>query len=84
MRDRHFPRLCYACQAPLGRQQDACWDCGTEWVNEGRRTPLRVLPGGVPTRPAEALKRAIEEYRRPQLVTVPPKRRKARARAKPA
>ena len=31
MRDRHFPRLCRSCTAPMARQQDACWRCGVEW-----------------------------------------------------
>jgi predicted amidophosphoribosyltransferase len=29
MRDRHLPRLCQTCEAPLARQQDACWRCHT-------------------------------------------------------
>ncbi|MGZ4275072.1 MAG: hypothetical protein ACXVFN_11790 [Solirubrobacteraceae bacterium] len=29
MRDRHKPRLCSNCTAPLGRQEDTCWKCGT-------------------------------------------------------
>ena len=31
MRDRHIPRLCRSCTAPMARQQDACWHCGVEW-----------------------------------------------------
>ena len=31
MRDRHIPRLCRSCTAPMARQQDACWRCGVEW-----------------------------------------------------
>jgi len=54
MRDRHFPRLCGSCQAPMARQEDACWRCGTQWANEdGPRTALRVIDGGAP---AHALK----------------------------
>src|SRR3954454_2792494 len=48
MRDRHRPRLCRSCQAPMARQEDLCWRCGTDWASEG--TPgarLRVLAGGV-------------------------------------
>ena len=33
MRDRHLPRLCRSCTAPMGRQQDACWSCSAEWSN---------------------------------------------------
>ena len=49
MRDRHLPRLCRACHAPMARQEDTCWRCGTQWATEERpRTPLHVIPGGVP------------------------------------
>jgi hypothetical protein len=47
MRDRHFPRLCHFCQAPMARQEDTCWRCGTPWATEDDPpTTLRVLPGG--------------------------------------
>jgi len=46
MRKRHFPRVCRHCQAPMARQEDTCWRCGTEWVSEAEpRTPLRLIPG---------------------------------------
>jgi hypothetical protein len=34
MRDRHFPRLCRTCQAPMARQEDSCWRCGARWASE--------------------------------------------------
>ena len=34
MRDRHVPRLCRSCQAPMARQEAACWRCGTRWADE--------------------------------------------------
>jgi predicted amidophosphoribosyltransferase len=47
MRNRHFPRVCGQCQAPMARQEDACWRCGTRWASEDTpRTALEVLPGG--------------------------------------
>ena len=47
MRDRHFPRLCGACRAPMARQQEACWRCGSQCASWGAaRTRLRVVPGG--------------------------------------
>lgn len=50
MRDRHFPRLCRSCQAPMARQEDACWRCGTDWATEAEpRTALRVISGGALT-----------------------------------
>ena len=49
MRDRHLPRLCRHCRAPMARQEDACWRCGTQCVSEhAPRIALEVLPGGAP------------------------------------
>ena len=44
MRERHFPRLCRHCRAPMARQEDSCWRCGTPWVAEGKRA-LRLILG---------------------------------------
>ena len=47
MRDRHRPRLCGHCQAPMARQEEECWRCGTRWASEdGPRTAMKVIPGG--------------------------------------
>ena len=47
MRDRHFPRVCRSCRAPMARQEDTCWRCGTRWASEDEpRTTLRMIPGG--------------------------------------
>ena len=57
MRDRHLPRLCGHCQAPMARQDDTCWRCGTQWAAEDVPQPaLRMIPGGAPeeTRPEAA------------------------------
>ena len=63
MRDRHLSRLCRACHAPMARQEDTCWRCGTQWATEDRpRTPLHVLPGGAPT-DAAGKARAVNEAR---------------------
>ena len=49
MRDRHFPRLCGQCHAPMARQEDACWRCGTPWAPEEEpRTALHAVSGGAP------------------------------------
>jgi hypothetical protein len=58
VRERHFPRVCGSCHAPLARQEDTCWRCGTQWAAEdGPRTTLRVIAGGaqVEDRPAPAI-----------------------------
>jgi hypothetical protein len=45
MRDRHFPRVCGSCDAPMARQEDACWSCGTRWASEDEpRTALHAAP----------------------------------------
>jgi hypothetical protein len=47
MRERHFPRVCRSCSAPMARQEDTCWRCGTQWASEdGPRTTLTVIAGG--------------------------------------
>jgi predicted amidophosphoribosyltransferase len=49
MRERHFPRVCTSCRAPMARQEDACWRCGTQWASEDEpRTTLTVIAGGAP------------------------------------
>lgn len=30
-RDRHVPRLCAVCGAPLASQEESCWSCGARW-----------------------------------------------------
>ncbi|MEA2180742.1 MAG: hypothetical protein QOG77_4039 [Solirubrobacteraceae bacterium] len=65
MRDRHLPRLCRPCHAPMARQEDTCWRCGTQWATEDRpRTPLHVIPGGAPT-DAVGKARGVDEARLP-------------------
>ncbi len=39
--NRHTPRLCVACAAPLGSQDGACWRCGSRWAD---RHEQRVEP----------------------------------------
>jgi hypothetical protein len=51
MRDRHVPRLCPSCQAPMARQEDECWHCGTRWAT-GQEQPGTVTR--LPVRPAPA------------------------------
>jgi hypothetical protein len=47
MRDRHIPRLCRSCWAPMARQEDACWGCGAQWASEVvPPTTLRAIAGG--------------------------------------
>jgi hypothetical protein len=55
MRGRHRARLCRACQAPMARQEDSCWRCGSQWATEDVPRPaLRLITGGAPTESAGA------------------------------
>jgi hypothetical protein len=46
MRQRHIPRVCRACHAPMARQEDTCWRCGTRSASDdGPRTTLTVNAG---------------------------------------
>jgi len=48
MRDRHIPRLCRSCSAPIARQQDACWRCGVEWSSaEPSRPEFQLVAGAL-------------------------------------
>ena len=59
MRDRHVARLCRSCQAPMARQETACWRCGAQWVAEDApRTTLRAIASGRPTHELADLARA--------------------------
>jgi predicted amidophosphoribosyltransferase len=31
MRNRHVPRLCHECGAPITSSDDSCWSCGARW-----------------------------------------------------
>jgi hypothetical protein len=53
MRDRHFPRVCGSCRAPMARQENMCWRCGTSWASEDEpRTRLTLIAGGAVADPA--------------------------------
>ena len=55
MRNRHTPRLCGNCAAPMAGHDDRCWRCGVEWAPEaGPPTTLRLVPAAAPL-PAEPL-----------------------------
>jgi hypothetical protein len=52
MTDRHVPRLCRRCQAPIARQDPSCWRCGAQWASEDTPpTKLRAIAGGLLTHP---------------------------------
>jgi hypothetical protein len=37
VRDRHHPRVCGSCSAPMARTEDACWRCASPWVENHSR-----------------------------------------------
>jgi hypothetical protein len=46
MRNRHIPRICDTCQAPMACQEDACWRCGAPRTGDATSaTRLRVIAG---------------------------------------
>ena len=48
MTDRHVPRLCPGCQAPMAGQEASCWRCGAQWASEDvPPTRLRAIAGGL-------------------------------------
>jgi predicted amidophosphoribosyltransferase len=53
-RERHFPRLCDACQAPMAVQEDNCWHCGAMW---GASHPAKSA-SHTAKRPSHTAKRA--------------------------
>src|SRR5437899_727897 len=60
MRERHFPRVCRSCHAPVARQEDSCWRCGARWASkDAPRTMLRVNADGAPMHVAVAPHRRI-------------------------
>lgn len=48
--NRHFPRLCGSCGAPMARQEDSCWRCGVVWgeVLKDRPEPPSVVAAAAP------------------------------------
>lgn len=47
MRNRHIPRVCRRCQAPMASAAATCWRCGVDWAEEAPpRTSLRLVPSG--------------------------------------
>jgi hypothetical protein len=59
MRNRHFPRLCQSCQAPIEAQEDICWKCETVWVPAHPTAPprpeggLRLIDSRPPLAPSD-------------------------------
>jgi len=60
MRNRHIPRLCRNCQAPMARHQDACWRCGVQWASEEAPwTTLRLVAAAAPGQPEHVPERRM-------------------------
>jgi hypothetical protein len=37
VRDRHHPRLCGSCRAPMAHTEDVCWRCASPWFEHHSR-----------------------------------------------
>ena len=65
--NRHFPRLCTSCGAPMACQEDTCWSCAEQWGDEPGAAPARLrLIQSSPSAPvssAERLARLREKAR---------------------
>lgn len=69
MRNRHFPRLCRSCEAPMACQEDTCWNCGEVWDHHSEeRNALRVVPGS----PAGSPNGVRQSHGQPALVGASP------------
>jgi hypothetical protein len=52
--NRHTPRLCQTCDAPMARQTDTCWKCGATWATEeALPATLRLIRGGLAETPVD-------------------------------
>jgi hypothetical protein len=65
--NRHFPRLCTSCGAPMACQQDTCWSCAARWGDDAPPARLRLIESS-PAAPvrvssAERLARLREKAR---------------------
>jgi predicted amidophosphoribosyltransferase len=60
MRERHFPRSCRSCEAPMARREEACWRCGAPCVDRNRTL---LYPGSVSGERAGAPERLISTPR---------------------
>ena len=67
MRNRHIPRVCRQCHAPMASGAGTCWRCGVAWATEEEPpTTLRLVHSGPsPTDPlpAEAATLAVAAAR---------------------
>jgi hypothetical protein len=62
MRNRHVPRVCGNCQAPIAGDEDTCWRCGVAWAAEDEpRKTLRLVPAGAPSEAGPGAERWINE-----------------------
>jgi hypothetical protein len=72
MRNRHVPRLCRNCAAPMAGDENTCWRCGVEWAIEGAPpTTLRLIPSAAPDLTGEAERWTNEGGSFAAEVTVP-------------
>jgi len=80
MRNRHLPRLCDSCQAPMAGQEATCWRCGTDWAADDEtwmaadhapRAALRLIRGGAVTDGAEVPQLGVDALAASIAVALP-------------
>jgi len=60
MRNRHTPRICRHCHAPMASGADICWHCGVQWAPEDApATTLRLVPDEQPSVPDQRVAAAV-------------------------
>lgn len=57
MRDRHHPRVCRSCRAPMARQEERCWRCAAAWASGSASpaAPMRDRPSSLHARAGHVL-----------------------------
>jgi predicted amidophosphoribosyltransferase len=63
-RNRHEPRLCHGCQAPMAGQTDRCWKCGEAWAPKPRAAGQRPSLRDAATQVQEARARRHNDAKR--------------------
>jgi hypothetical protein len=79
MLDRHLPRLCASCSAPMARQQQECWKCGAQRPPSLDREPFG--DGSTPMT-IRAVKQQTDERENAQVAAATQHRRLREADAK--
>ena len=70
--NRHLPRLCHACGAPMPRQEDSCWSCGARWVDNMTAVDAATAEAAIQARAPTSARWADEGGSGPSESGAPP------------